>query len=172
MIAYMASSTRMISLDFICDTILVAIWSPFLIGSSSFGLLVLHALFIPLRVVLRVWMALIGSSGVHIQEPVPGSCVKCVYVTGNANIFAVDYDSTLYEVVPHNAFLLPLFSISRVLHFGIDTRSRMPFLALEAYNVSCNVSDGRDHKVLSMRVMMWTGILRKVWVRNYVAQNL
>ena len=172
MIAHMAHSTRMNSFDFICDTILVAIWSPFLIGSSSFGLLVLHALFTPLRVVLHVWMALIGSSGVHIQEPVPGSCVKCVHITGNANIFAVDYDSTLYEVVPRNAFLLPLRTMSRVLDFGIDAGSRMPFLALEAYNVSCNVFDGCDHKALSMSVMLWTGILRKVWVRNYVAQNL
>ena len=117
-------------------------------------------------------MALIGSSGVHIQGPIPESYVKCIHVTGNANIFAVDYDSTLYEVVPHNALLLPLLSISRVLHFGIDSRTRMPFLALEAYNVPCYVSDGRDHKVMSMRVMLWTGILRKVWVRNYMAQNL
>ena len=132
----------------------------------------LHALLIPLRDFLRGWMALLGSSGCHIQEPVPGSYVKCVDITGNANIFAVDYDSTLYEVVPHNAFLLPLRTMSRVLDFGIDAGSRMPFLALEAYNVSCNVFDGCDHKALSMSVMLWTGILRKVWVRNYVAQNL
>ena len=117
-------------------------------------------------------MTLMGSSDGHIQGPIPESYVKCIAVTGNANIFAVDYDSTLYEVVPHNAFLLPMLSISRVLHFGIDPRTRMPFLALEAYNVLCYASDGRDHRVVSLRVMLWTGILRKVWVRNYMARNL
>ena len=48
----------------------------------------------------------------------------------------------------------------------------MPFLALEAYNVLCYPSDGRDHRVMSLRVMLWIGMLRKVWVLNYMAQNL
>ena len=116
-------------------------------------------------------MALIGSSGGRIQGPIPDSYVKCIAVTGNANIFATDYDSTLYEVVPHNAFLLPLLSISRVLHFGMDPRTSMPFLALEAYNVLCYASDRRDHRVVPLSMMLWTGIIRKVWVRSYMAQN-
>ena len=121
---------------------------------------------------LRNWMTLMGSSDGHIQGPIPDSFVKCIAVTGNANIFATDCDSTLYEVVPHNAFLLPMLSISRVLHFGLDPRTRMPFLGLEAYNVVCYASDGRDQRAVSLRVMLWTGILRKVWVRKYMAQNI
>ena len=109
---------------------------------------------------------------IQLPQPIPESYVKCVKVTGNSNVFAVDYDPTLYEVVPHNAFLLPLHSISRVLHFGIDLSNRMPYLSLQASDIPCYGWDGRDHKVFWMSRMLWTGVLNKVWIPVSPAKTL
>ena len=109
---------------------------------------------------------------IQLPQPIPESYVKCVDVTGNSNVFAVDYDSTLYEVVPQNAFLLPLHSISRVLHFGIDLSTGMPYLSLQAFNVPCYMWDGQDHKAVWMSRMLWTGLLYKVWIPTSIAETL
>ena len=122
-----------------------------------------------------------GTSATYFQlhPPDVNTYVRCILVSGYANIFAAEHDltlyevepsaGTLYEVVPSAGFLLPVGSVCRVLQFGLEPRSAMPLLILQAWDVPCY---GADNSVLVMRSMMWMGIVRCLWIPRPFADAL
>ena len=112
-----------------------------------------------------------GTSATYVQLPHPAvnTYVRCIMASGYANTFATEHDLTLFEVVPSTGFLLPVGSVCRVRQLGLDPRSGMPLLSLQAWDVPCY---GADHSVLIMRSMMWMGTVMCLWIPRPFADAL
>ena len=108
---------------------------------------------------------------VQLPLPVVSAFVKCIGVFADACLFAMEHDptATVIEVVPPTALLLPVGSVCRVLHVGLDPATGMACLSLQAWYVPLYTADGR---VLFMRTMMWVGTVRCVWVPRRTAETL
>ena len=145
----------------------------FIFLSASLVLKLWHAVLSGVgRQVVRLLGAMSGIPGVSVQLPLPAvsAAVKCIWATADANLFAMEHNPVVIEAVPFNFLLLPVGSVCRVLRLGLDPRTGLVYLTMQAWDVPCCY--GEDSRVLFMRTLMWTGTVRCVWLPTVIADTL